>query len=77
MHDNTVLMVLAIIAVVLISAYVPILGLIAIAWASYMWLGVYAAIILTIVLASGWHYFGPGLIPAWWFQRPPTAPPAA
>jgi hypothetical protein len=71
--DHTALMVLAIVGIALLSAYVPLLGLVAIAWASFVWLGVYAAIVITLTLGFGVARFGPGLWPVLPWRGPPVA----
>lgn len=64
--ENTVLMVLAIIGVALAACYVPLVGLVAMAWASYKWVGIYGAVVVTLF----WIRYGAPVL-AW----PPRVAP--
>lgn len=65
--EQTVLMVLAIIGIALASAYVPLVGLVAMAWAAFVWVGVYGAIVVTLFYCR----WGPNpVVLPWWPPRP-------
>ena len=66
--ESAVLMTLAIVAVVIIASALPLVGLIALAWAGHAWVGPYGAIV--ICLCWG-RYGGPLIPPTWWPARPP------
>jgi hypothetical protein len=65
--EESVIMVLAIVGIALASAYVPLLGLVAIAWASFRWVGLFGAIVVTLF----WCRWGPSVTLPWWPPRTP------
>lgn len=55
--ESTIGAVIVIIAVAIVASFVPLVGLIALAWAAYHWVGVYGAVVIVLC----WGRYGPGL----------------
>ena len=59
--ENTAIMVLAIVGIAFISWYVPLVGLVAMAWGAYRWVGLYGALVITLF----WVRYGSGPLLVW------------
>jgi hypothetical protein len=65
--ENIVLMVFAVVGVALASYFIPLIGLVAVAWGSIVWLHVPAAVVITMFYIR--HGPSPFTFPVW-----PTRP---
>lgn len=67
--DQSIVFTFAISFLILLCAYIPLLGLVALVYAAYHWVGPFGA----VVIALFWVRYGPGLLtwPSWPFVKAP------